>query len=238
MNFTGVRTVLAIHHTWGNSRSSWDLGSVECTSPLHTERDSRRPYDCPRQPASTTVQWQTALLCSFCTTQRSHPCSCYCGENIFVYTTWCDTQNNFKEFDKTKAILSAPLPRQNPNKPMCRVPFGSWDWLYYFGDCTGLLSNMLNVKGKESPGKYGKAITENALLEQGKHKAGLGEVSPPPTYPKHRRWNHVVENSPPQLPTVFIFRFTMGKESEMTRPSKSLYLPYNKASGVGWGACC
>lgn len=39
---------------------------------------------------------------------------------------------------------------------------------------------MLNVKGKETPGKYGKAITENALLEQGKHKAGLGEVSPPP----------------------------------------------------------
>lgn len=38
---------------------------------------------------------------------------------------------------------------------------------------------MLNVKGKEPPGKYGKAITENALLEQGKHKAGLGEVSPP-----------------------------------------------------------
>lgn len=62
------------------------------------------------------------------------------------------------------------------------MPFCSWDWLYYFGDCTGLLSNMLNVKGKESPGKYGKAITENALLEQGKYKAGLGEVSPPHTH--------------------------------------------------------
>lgn len=59
------------------------------------------------------------------------------------------------------------------------MPFYSWDWLYYFWNRTGLLSNMLNVKRKETLGKYGKTITENALLEQRKHKAGLGEVSPP-----------------------------------------------------------
>lgn len=199
-----------IHHTWGNSHSSRDPGVCVITSPLHTERVSRRPCDCPRQPPSTTLQGQTALLFRSCTTQRSHLCSCYCGENIFVYTTRCDTKNNFKEFDKTKAILSAPP--QNPNKPMCRLPFYSWDWLYYFWNRTGLLSNMLNVKRKETPGKYGKAVTENALLEQGKHRWGWEKSGPP--HPKHRRWNHVVENSPPQLPTIFIFQFTTGKERE------------------------
>lgn len=162
---------------------------------------------------------------------NDHISACVTVEKIFLFIPHDVTLKTIlKNLTKPKPYCRHPPP--NPNKPMCRVPFCSWDWLYYFWNRTGLLSNMLNVKGKETPGKYGKAITENALLEQGKHKAGLGEVSlPAPTYPKHRRWNHVVENSPPQLPTVFIFRFTMGKESEMTRPSKSFNLPYNKGAG-------
>lgn len=49
MDFTGFRTVLAIHHTWGNSRFSWDLDL--CNAPLHsTLRESST--DCMTAHAS------------------------------------------------------------------------------------------------------------------------------------------------------------------------------------------
>lgn len=68
---------------------------------------------------------------------------------------------------------------------------------------------MLNVESKETPGQRRKPITENVLLELGKHKEGPGEVSRPP-YPKHRRRSHMEENYPAQHHLISLF--TGGKK--------------------------
>lgn len=163
----------------------------------------------------------TTLLYRSYTTQRSHLCSCYCGENIFAYTTWCDTKNNFKEFDKTKAILSAPPKTQTNQCAACHFIPGTG--FIIFGTVWDFCQTCWMLKGKRLLANMERQLQKMHCWSKGNIRRGWEKSAPPtypkhrrspPTYPKHRRWNHVVENSPPQLPTIFIFQFIRGKERE------------------------
>lgn len=201
--------------THRDSRSSWDPGYVWSILPLSIWESSTRGL-----PA--TLHWQPSFAAP--AQVINHIFVCVTVKKIFLFISRdVMLKNFFKEFNKTKVLLP---PSWNQNKPMCCVSF--YSWLYYFWNPTRLLSDMLNVKRKETPGKWGKPVTENVLLELGKHKEGLGEVSPPPPHtPKTQTVEHVEENYPSWSPSLFSCLYGRQR-AEWQMSVNRLYLPYHK----------